>query len=266
MELAEWLDQMGASVGSGVGGWLLLLLLHHWKLLLPLLVKLTNLVPGSGIWLNTQRPEWNDANNALAGWGLSLVTLNAVARYARFLRATFPDARKVEREIRIPRTYPPIELCLMRGSVYMTADDPLVDPELESELGAEDFAAIEVDNQHYILGFDVTSDHRDEILYSLGVVRHSINRKIRQNQVADIFREARAIQTSILPRAAPRFGAFDTLYLGGGTPSVLSDDALVELVARIGRGERPDDVPNFLSWRGGARPSAAEAPPDTPST
>ena len=42
---------------------------------MPLLVKLTNLVPDSGIWLNTQRPEWNDANNALAGWGLSLVTL-----------------------------------------------------------------------------------------------------------------------------------------------------------------------------------------------
>lgn len=125
------------------------------------------------------------------------------------LRATFPDAKDVEREIRIPRTYPPIELCLMRGSVYMTADDPLVDPLLEAELGVRDFAAVEVDNQHYILGFDVTSDHRDEILYSLGVVRHSINRKIRHNQVADIFREARAIQTSILPRAAPRFGAFD---------------------------------------------------------
>ena len=61
------------------------------KLLVPLLVKLTNLVPGSGIWLNTQRPEWNDANNALAGWGLSLVTLNAIARYARFLRATFAE-------------------------------------------------------------------------------------------------------------------------------------------------------------------------------
>ena len=51
------------------------------KLLVPLLVKLTNLVPGSGIWLNTQRPEWNDANNALAGWGLSLVTLSAISRY-----------------------------------------------------------------------------------------------------------------------------------------------------------------------------------------
>ncbi|MEC8511120.1 MAG: hypothetical protein VX015_03165 [Planctomycetota bacterium] len=44
------------------------------KLLTPLLVKLTNLVPGGGVWMNTQRPEWNDANNAIAGLGLSVVT------------------------------------------------------------------------------------------------------------------------------------------------------------------------------------------------
>ena len=45
------------------------------KLLVPLLSKLSNLVPDGGIWMNTQRPEWNDANNALVGQGLSMVTL-----------------------------------------------------------------------------------------------------------------------------------------------------------------------------------------------
>jgi len=55
------------------------------KLLVPLLVKLTNFVPGGGTWLNTQRPEWNDANNALAGWGLSVVTLSAIRRYLLLL-------------------------------------------------------------------------------------------------------------------------------------------------------------------------------------
>ena len=44
------------------------------KLLVLLLAKLTNLVPEGGIWMNTQRPEWNDANNALVGKGLSVVT------------------------------------------------------------------------------------------------------------------------------------------------------------------------------------------------
>ena len=59
------------------------------KLLVPLLAKLTNLVPGGGIWLNTQRPEWNDANNALAGWGLSIVTVGAIRRYLDFLQGLF---------------------------------------------------------------------------------------------------------------------------------------------------------------------------------
>ena len=56
------------------------------KLLVPVLAKLTNFVPGGGIWMNTQRPEWNDANNALVGNGISVVTLFAVRRYLAALR------------------------------------------------------------------------------------------------------------------------------------------------------------------------------------
>lgn len=61
------------------------------KLLVPALVKLTNLVPGGGIWLNTQRPEWNDANNALAGWGLSVVTVCYLRRHLTLLESLFAD-------------------------------------------------------------------------------------------------------------------------------------------------------------------------------
>jgi hypothetical protein len=53
------------------------------KLLVPVLSKLGNFVPGGGIWMNTQRPEWNDANNALVGYGLSMVTLCYLRRYLR---------------------------------------------------------------------------------------------------------------------------------------------------------------------------------------
>ncbi len=56
------------------------------KLLVPLLSKLGNLVVDGGIWMNTQRPEWNDANNALVGQGLSMVTLYYLRRYVRFLQ------------------------------------------------------------------------------------------------------------------------------------------------------------------------------------
>jgi hypothetical protein len=66
------------------------------KLLVPALVKLTNLVPGGGIWLNTQRPEWNDANNALAGWGLSVVTACHLRRYLSFIDRLLAAAAETE--------------------------------------------------------------------------------------------------------------------------------------------------------------------------
>ena len=63
------------------------------KLLVPLLAKLGNLVIGGGIWMNTQRPEWNDANNALVGQGLSMVTLYYMRRYIRFLQNLIGEER-----------------------------------------------------------------------------------------------------------------------------------------------------------------------------
>lgn len=59
------------------------------KLLAMLLAKLTNLVPGGGIWMNTQRPEWNDANNALVGNGLSMVTLCYLRRFLVFIKSVY---------------------------------------------------------------------------------------------------------------------------------------------------------------------------------
>ncbi|MGY5450398.1 hypothetical protein ACVFI8_05565 [Agarivorans sp. MS3-6] len=61
------------------------------KLLVPLLAKLGNLVLDGGIWLNTQRPEWNDANNAIVGTGLSMVTLYYMRRYVSFMQQLFTD-------------------------------------------------------------------------------------------------------------------------------------------------------------------------------
>ena len=55
------------------------------KLLISWLTKLYNFIPEAGIWMNTQRPEWNDANNALVGNGVSMVTLNYMRRFTQFL-------------------------------------------------------------------------------------------------------------------------------------------------------------------------------------
>ena len=91
LELAERIEQLVAD--KGADGKLVLdadgevyqvNLLE--KLLVTLLAKLGNLVIDAGIWLNTQRPEWNDANNALVGQGLSMVTLYYMRRYVSFLQ------------------------------------------------------------------------------------------------------------------------------------------------------------------------------------
>jgi hypothetical protein len=62
------------------------------KLLTLLLAKLVNFVPEGGIWMNTQRPEWNDANNALVGKGLSVVTLCYLRRYILFCKELFTSS------------------------------------------------------------------------------------------------------------------------------------------------------------------------------
>ena len=63
------------------------------KLLVPALAKLASFVPGGGIWMNTQRPEWNDANNALVGYGVSMVTACYLERYLDFLPALLAPLR-----------------------------------------------------------------------------------------------------------------------------------------------------------------------------
>jgi len=68
------------------------------KILVTLLSKLSNFVPEAGIWLNTQRPEWNDANNALVGSGVSMVTLYYIRRFLKFWNNKFNscDITKVD--------------------------------------------------------------------------------------------------------------------------------------------------------------------------
>ncbi|MFH1524677.1 MAG: hypothetical protein ABIF04_06905 [Chloroflexota bacterium] len=74
------------------------------KLLSLLLAKLGNFVPEGGIWMNTQRPEWNDGNNALVGKGLSVVTAAYLRRFLAFFRnllsETDTDNLSVTREVK----------------------------------------------------------------------------------------------------------------------------------------------------------------------
>ena len=62
------------------------------KLLATVLAKVSNFIPEAGIWMNTQRPEWNDANNALVGNGVSMVTLNYLRRFLNFFQGVVSNS------------------------------------------------------------------------------------------------------------------------------------------------------------------------------
>ena len=72
------------------------------KILVTSLTKLYNFIPDAGIWLNTQRPEWNDANNALVGNGTSLVTLYYLRRFCQFTINLFAEQGDKEFEVNKP--------------------------------------------------------------------------------------------------------------------------------------------------------------------
>ena len=56
------------------------------KMMATMLAKVANFIPEGGIWMNTQRPEWNDANNALVGNGVSMVTLCYLRRFMVYFK------------------------------------------------------------------------------------------------------------------------------------------------------------------------------------
>ncbi|MBX2826713.1 MAG: hypothetical protein KTR22_01030 [Flavobacteriaceae bacterium] len=62
------------------------------KILATVLAKMSNFIPEGGIWMNTQRPEWNDANNALVGNGVSMVTLCYLRRFLTFFGKVIQQA------------------------------------------------------------------------------------------------------------------------------------------------------------------------------
>jgi hypothetical protein len=87
------------------------------KLATIVLAKAGSLVPGGGLWLHTQRPEWNDANNALVGNGLSIVTLAHLRRALSFI-AELPGGHR-------PFVLPAATLQAMQGLHALLQATPL---------------------------------------------------------------------------------------------------------------------------------------------
>jgi hypothetical protein len=108
------------------------------KLLATVLAKISNFIPEAGIWLNTQRPEWNDANNALVGNGVSMVTLYYLRRFLCFFETVVKSMPEGDCEISI-------ELSVFFDKVLKTLNN----------------------NQHILLG-KVSDTDRKTVLDGLG--------------------------------------------------------------------------------------------------
>ena len=106
----------------------------------------------------------------------------------------------------VPDEYPPVQQVLDGGVVVLDLTAPGVDPEFERKLGVDRFAAIAVGDDQYILSFSVDPVAQSEdLMASLGILRHAVDQKLRQERFVSVLNEARQIQMSILPRrSAPR--------------------------------------------------------------
>jgi sigma-B regulation protein RsbU (phosphoserine phosphatase) len=112
--------------------------------------------------------------------------------------------------ITVARDYKPVELVIENGIIVMEADDPGIDPVLEHRLGAQRFAAIAAGDDNYIIAFDVAAGlSREDINFSLNLIRYTVNQRLRAERFESLIVEAQRIQQSILPSRVPQYAGFD---------------------------------------------------------
>ena len=122
----------------------------------------------------------------------------------------FGGAHEGALNIEVPKDYKPVELVLENGIVVMDPTDSGVDPELEQRLGARRFCAVAVADENYILAFNVSPElSREDILFSLNLIRYAINQRIRSQRFESLIGEAQRIQQSILPQRVPKYAGYD---------------------------------------------------------
>jgi serine phosphatase RsbU (regulator of sigma subunit) len=126
------------------------------------------------------------------------------------LVARFGEVHEGPLGIDVPLDYKPVQLVIENGIVVMDPNDPGVDPVLESRLGAQRFCAISVGDEDYIVSFNVSPElRREDILFSLNLIRYVINQKIRAQWYKSLIVEAQRIQQSILPQRIPQYAGYD---------------------------------------------------------
>ncbi len=123
------------------------------KILATVLAKMSNFIPEGGIWLNTQRPEWNDANNALVGNGVSMVTLYYMRRFLNYFHqiVSNTDIEKIKLSNEIVEFYHTIRENLIQLEPLL--EGKINDADRKKVLDILGNAASEYRNQVYHNGF-----------------------------------------------------------------------------------------------------------------
>ncbi|OJJ21699.1 hypothetical protein BKI52_14440 [marine bacterium AO1-C] len=159
------------------------------KILATLLSKLSNFIPEGGIWMNTQRPEWNDANNALVGNGVSMVTLYYLRRFLKFFQAILQNAEAQEIEVssELQTLFEQMSAIFAKYvSVLAISLNDATRKKITDELGN---AASLYRNQVYQRGFSgqkqaiSTEDLSGFITTALEFLEHSINANKREDHL-----------------------------------------------------------------------------------
>ena len=157
------------------------------KLLATILAKMSNFVPEAGIWLNTQRPEWNDANNALVGNGTSMVTLYYMRRFFTFFDNLIESADFTSSAIseELVRFFNGIFTQLAKYEGLLV--NSISQQDRQSVVDALGQAGSTYRNQVYNNGFSTktadisTADLKEFIRLSLAFIDHSIDANKRED-------------------------------------------------------------------------------------
>ncbi|WP_191017894.1 hypothetical protein [Treponema zioleckii] len=155
------------------------------KLVQLILAKMLNHIPEAGIWMNTQRPEWNDANNALAGYGTSVVTMCYLQRMLKFLL----DLLKESPEDSFPIAKTVLETLQKTADLYaeLNQKTSLTDTERKEFCDKAGFVFQSERNSLYREGFagKCVQISKKELIKDLESFEESVRRSIQANKRED---------------------------------------------------------------------------------
>ena len=167
------------------------------KMLATVLAKVSNFIPEGGIWLNTQRPEWNDANNALVGNGVSMVTLYYLRRFLDFFETILVKTKDESFELsaELAKFFKDVVNTLTGEKQILSGI--ISDKERKKVLDGLGEAGSKYRMAIYENGFSSkkTKISKDQLLEFIAVTQEYLDQSIRKNKRSDKLYHAYNIMT-----------------------------------------------------------------------